>query len=65
MNPQDLPDVQFDGDDEPIDWRTLDDEDPDDEELEVTPEGVTMMLGFDPKTMDDEDESQPQPEQTE
>ncbi len=50
MNPQDLPDVHFGSPgQQPINWRALDDEDVDDEELEQTPEGVLMMLGFDPK----------------
>ena len=30
----------------------FDDPDPDDEELDVTPPGVVMMLGFDPKDVD-------------
>lgn len=61
MNPSDLPDVHFGSPGNPPDWRELDDEDPDDEELEQTPEGVLMMLGFDPK--DPEVEDQPEGEQ--
>lgn len=41
--------------DEPADWTTLDNEpDPDDEELEKTPEDVIMMLGFDPLELKEE-----------
>ncbi len=34
-------------DSKPVDWRKIDDPDPDDEEIE-TPKDVLMMLGFDP-----------------
>ena len=45
-----LPDVHFGDADEPVDWQAADDElDPDDEELDETPEEVVAMLGFDPK----------------
>lgn len=40
------------------DWRKVDevDDDPDDEELEETPDDVTAILGFDPLELDwDED----------
>lgn len=59
----DLPDVTFQ-DNPGTDWRDHDEPDPDDEELEETPEDVVMMLGFDPKDMDDEAEPEPptQPE---
>lgn len=55
----DLPDVSFQGED-PEAWRNLDEEDPDDEELDETPEDVVMMLGFDPKNMDEDDVSSEQ-----
>jgi hypothetical protein len=38
-----------------VDWRKIDDPDPDDEELEVTPANVIAMLGFDPKEFSEED----------
>jgi len=39
--------------DRQVDWRSelIDDEDPDDEELETTPADVVAILGFDPKDM--------------
>jgi len=47
---------------EKVDWRKIpevvDDEDPDDEELEKTPEDVIRMLGFDPKELSDEEEEE-------
>ena len=51
-----LPDVQFGGSDEPLDWREMPDDDtPDDDaELAETPEEVVGMLGFDP--LDDDGE---------
>lgn len=38
------------------DWRqeTIDDVDPDDEELDVTPADVVAVLGFDPKEFSEE-----------
>ena len=58
-NKIDLPDVTFQGS-SGDDWReTLADEvDPDDEELDETPADVVMMLGFDPKDMDDDGDIQ-------
>jgi len=39
---------------EPVDWRKMPTPfDPDDEELDETPEDVVRMLGFDPKEMGD------------
>jgi len=47
-------DVHF-GAFEPVDWRKVEPPpDPDDEELDETPEDVVRMLGFDPKELDDE-----------
>ncbi len=60
----DLPDVTFAGEHDPEAWRTVDDEDPDDEELEVTPPGVVMMLGFDPKDMDEDEDAVPSTQDT-
>lgn len=59
MNPSDLPDVHFGSPGQRPNWREVEDEDPDDEELEETPEAVIMMLGFDPKRMDDDDDAPP------
>jgi hypothetical protein len=40
-------------DDDLPDWREeLEEDDPDDEELEETPEDVVAVLGFDPKEFD-------------
>lgn len=53
----DLPDVHFGAIDAPkADWKAVDVEDPDDEELEETPASVIAMLGFDPKDPDPEDD---------
>jgi ADP-ribosyltransferase exoenzyme len=61
MDPLDLPDVHFGSPGSPRpNWREVDDEDPDDEELDETPEAVIMMLGFDPKHMDEPDPDEPQ-----
>jgi hypothetical protein len=58
----DLPDVHFgDVTDEPNEnWKDLDEADPDDEELEQTPQSVIDMLGFDPKEPDEDDVSSTQ-----
>ncbi len=58
----DLPDVHFEGHNDPEAWRNVDEEDPDDEELDETPADVIMMLGFDPKHMDDDEDDVPSPE---
>jgi hypothetical protein len=53
----DLDDVHFGSPDEPLPEWDIDDEsgdDPDDEELDVTPPDVVAMLGFDPKELNDD-----------
>ena len=51
MKANELPDIWFgEVGERGIDWRTLPDEvDPDDEEMEQTPQDVIDLLGFDPK----------------
>lgn len=51
-----LPDVSFGLGPSKIDWRAIaDDFDPDDEELETTPQDIIDLLGFDPKELEQEE----------
>lgn len=51
-----LPDVSFGLGPSKIDWRAIaDDFDPDDEEMETTPQDVIDLLGFDPKELEQEE----------
>ena len=55
LRDNELPDIWFgEVGERGIDWRTLPDEvDPDDEEMEQTPQDVIDLLGFDPKELED------------
>jgi hypothetical protein len=47
-----LPKVYFGKvNDKKVDWRKFEEEDPDDEEMEETPDDVKGILGFDPKKL--------------
>lgn len=49
-------DIHFGGVDKPLpNWREFSDDDPDDSELENTPQDVIAVLGFDPKEFSEED----------
>lgn len=52
-----MPDLHFGrADAPPLDWRKYKDDSPDDdEELEETPPSIVEMLGFDPRTLDDDE----------
>ncbi len=48
---KDFPDARSVGQKKPVDWRKVEDVDPDDEQIK-TPKDVVMMLGFDPANED-------------